>query len=105
MVSKYRNMGQTCVCANRLYAQDKIYDQFVEKLSKKVAAMKIGDGTEAGVTQGPLIDAAAVEKLLQRTKIVCVAAHVDRRQHDILLRCQLRHDLRLGQRHPERLLA
>src|ERR1700709_907882 len=48
MVSKYRNMGQTCVCANRLYAQDKIYDQFVEKLSKKVAAMKIGDGTEDG---------------------------------------------------------
>ena len=47
MVSKYRNMGQTCVCANRIYAQDKIYDQFVEKLSKKVAAMKIGDGTEA----------------------------------------------------------
>ena len=48
IVSKYRNMGQTCVCANRIYAQDKIYDAFVEKLSKKVAAMKIGDGTEAG---------------------------------------------------------
>ncbi len=47
IVSKYRNMGQTCVCANRLYAQDKIYDQFVQKLSKKVAEMKIGDGTEA----------------------------------------------------------
>src|SRR6186713_1177609 len=46
MVSKYRNMGQTCVCANRIYAQEKIYDQFVEKLSKKVSAMKIGDGTE-----------------------------------------------------------
>src|SRR5271165_2328406 len=63
MVSKYRNMGQTCVCANRIYAQDKIYDQFVEKLSKKVAAMKIGDGTEAGVTQGPLINMAAVDKV------------------------------------------
>ena len=63
MVSKYRNMGQTCVCANRLYAQDKIYDQFVEKLSKKVAAMKIGDGTEAGVTQGPLINMAAIDKV------------------------------------------
>ena len=63
MVSKYRNMGQTCVCANRLYAQDKIYDQFVEKLSKKVAAMKIGDGTEAGVTQGPLINMDAVDKV------------------------------------------
>ena len=63
MVSKYRNMGQTCVCANRLYAQDKIYDQFVEKLSKKVAAMKIGDGTEEGVVQGPLINMEAVDKV------------------------------------------
>jgi succinate-semialdehyde dehydrogenase / glutarate-semialdehyde dehydrogenase len=63
MVSKYRNMGQTCVCANRLYAQDGIYDQFVEKLSKKVAAMKIGDGTEQGVTQGPLINMESVEKV------------------------------------------
>src|SRR6201987_2575269 len=63
MVSKYRNMGQTCVCANRIYAQDKFYDQFVEKLSKKVAAMKIGDGAEAGVTQGPLINMDAVDKV------------------------------------------
>src|SRR3979409_1028499 len=63
MISKYRNMGQTCVCANRLYAQDKIYDQFVEKLSKKVAAMKIGDGTEQGVVQGPLINMAAIDKV------------------------------------------
>ena len=63
IVSKYRNMGQTCVCANRIYAQDKIYDQFVEKLSKKVAAMKIGDGTEAGVVQGPLINMEAVDKV------------------------------------------
>src|SRR3979490_1569018 len=63
MVSKYRNMGQTCVCANRIYAQDKIYDSFVEKLSKKVAAMKIGDGTEQGVTQGPLINMDAVLKV------------------------------------------
>ncbi len=63
IVSKYRNMGQTCVCANRLYAQDKIYDQFVEKLSKKVAAMKIGDGTEQGVTQGPLINMEAIDKV------------------------------------------
>ncbi|GMO55347.1 hypothetical protein BwSF12_69730 [Bradyrhizobium ottawaense] len=63
IVSKYRNMGQTCVCANRLYAQDKIYDEFVQKLSKKVAAMKIGDGTESGVTQGPLINLKAVDKV------------------------------------------
>src|ERR1700721_239335 len=60
MVSKYRNMGQTCVCANRIYAQDKIYDQFVEKLTKKVMAMKVGDGTEQGVTQGPLTNMEAV---------------------------------------------
>jgi succinate-semialdehyde dehydrogenase/glutarate-semialdehyde dehydrogenase len=63
IVSKYRNMGQTCVCANRLYAQDSIYDQFVEKLAKKVAAMKVGDGTEQGITQGPLINAKAIEKV------------------------------------------
>jgi succinate-semialdehyde dehydrogenase/glutarate-semialdehyde dehydrogenase len=63
IVSKYRNMGQTCVCANRIYAQDKIYDEFVQKLSKKVAAMKIGDGTEQGVTQGPLINMDAVDKV------------------------------------------
>ncbi|WP_315723000.1 MULTISPECIES: NAD-dependent succinate-semialdehyde dehydrogenase [unclassified Bradyrhizobium] len=63
IVSKYRNMGQTCVCANRLYAQDGIYDAFVAKLAAKVAAMKIGEGTEAGVTQGPLINAEAVEKV------------------------------------------
>src|SRR4030088_587297 len=61
-VPKNRNMGQPCVCANRIYAQDGIYDQFVEKLSKKVAAMKIGDGTEQGVTQGPLINMDAIHK-------------------------------------------
>ncbi|WP_439366015.1 NAD-dependent succinate-semialdehyde dehydrogenase [Bradyrhizobium sp. DASA03005] len=63
MVSKYRNMGQTCVCANRIYAQDKIYEEFVDKLSRKVAAMKIGNGTENGVTQGPLINMEAVDKV------------------------------------------
>lgn len=63
MISKFRNMGQTCVCANRIYAQDGIYDAFVDKLSKRVAAMKVGDGTEAGVAQGPLINMAAVEKV------------------------------------------
>jgi succinate-semialdehyde dehydrogenase/glutarate-semialdehyde dehydrogenase len=62
-VTKSRNIGQTGVCANRLYAQDGIYDQFVEKLSKKVAAMKVGDGTEQGVTQGPLINMDAIDKV------------------------------------------
>ncbi len=63
MVSKFRNMGQTCVCANRIYAQDGIYDQFVEKLSKKVAAMKVGNGVDDGVTQGPLINPDGVKKV------------------------------------------
>ncbi|GLH77781.1 NAD-dependent succinate-semialdehyde dehydrogenase [Bradyrhizobium sp. SSBR45G] len=63
IVSKYRNMGQTCVCANRLYAQDDIYDAFVQKLAAKVAAMTVGEGTEAGVVQGPLINEDAVEKV------------------------------------------
>ncbi len=63
MASKYRNSGQTCVCANRLYVQAGVYDQFVEKLAVKVAAMKVGDGTEDGVVQGPLINEAAIEKV------------------------------------------
>ena len=63
MISKYRNAGQTCVCANRFYVQDGIYDTFVEKLSAKAAAMKVGNGFEAGVNVGPLIDEQAVGKV------------------------------------------
>jgi succinate-semialdehyde dehydrogenase/glutarate-semialdehyde dehydrogenase len=63
MASKYRNAGQTCVCANRLIVQDGVYDAFVEKLAAKVKALKVGNGTEAGVTTGPLIDEAAVAKV------------------------------------------
>jgi succinate-semialdehyde dehydrogenase/glutarate-semialdehyde dehydrogenase len=63
MVSKYRNAGQTCVCANRLYAQDGIYDAFVAKLAVKAAGIKVGNGFEAGVGQGPLIDAQAIAKV------------------------------------------
>ena len=63
LASKFRNSGQTCVCANRLYAQDGIYDEFARKLGEKVAAMKVGNGFEAGVMQGPLIDMGAVEKV------------------------------------------
>jgi succinate-semialdehyde dehydrogenase / glutarate-semialdehyde dehydrogenase len=63
MLAKYRNMGQTCVCANRLYVQDAIYDAFVEKLAKKVIDLKVGNGAEVGVTQGPLINMDAVEKV------------------------------------------
>ena len=63
MISKYRNAGQTCVCANRLLVQDGVYDAFVEKLSAKVAALKVGNGFDAGVTQGPLIDGDALAKV------------------------------------------
>ena len=63
LVSKYRNAGQTCVCANRLYVQAGVYDAFVEKLSAKVQGFKVGNGFEAGVTQGPLIDDAAIAKV------------------------------------------
>jgi len=63
MASKYRNAGQTCVCANRFYVQDGIYDAFVAKFSAKVAALKVGNGFEDGVMQGPLIEDAAVDKV------------------------------------------
>jgi succinate-semialdehyde dehydrogenase/glutarate-semialdehyde dehydrogenase len=56
-------MGQTCVCANRIYAQDGIYDDFVSKLAKKVIDLKVGNGAEVGVNQGPLITMDAVEKV------------------------------------------
>lgn len=63
MVSKYRNAGQTCVCVNRFLVQDSVYDDFVAKLSERVSAMKVGNGAEEGVTVGPLINAAALEKV------------------------------------------
>ena len=63
MISKFRNAGQTCVCANRLFVQDGVFDVFAEKLAAKVAVLKVGDGTADGVTQGPLIDMAAIEKI------------------------------------------
>jgi succinate-semialdehyde dehydrogenase/glutarate-semialdehyde dehydrogenase len=63
MASKYRNAGQTCVCANRIYVQDGVYDQFVAKFSAKVKLLKVGNGFEDGVSQGPLIEEAALEKV------------------------------------------
>ncbi len=63
MLSKYRNAGQTCVCANRLLVQEGVYDKFADKLAAAVAKLKVGDGTEAGVTTGPLINKAAVKKV------------------------------------------
>jgi len=63
MISKYRNNGQTCVCANRIYVQAGVYDAFAEKLAKAAQTMALGDGLEDGVTTGPLINEAAVEKV------------------------------------------
>ncbi len=63
VASKYRNTGQTCICTNRFLVQAKVHDVFVEKLTAKVAALKVGSGFEDGVAQGPLIDMAAVEKV------------------------------------------
>jgi succinate-semialdehyde dehydrogenase/glutarate-semialdehyde dehydrogenase len=59
MASKYRNAGQTCVCANRIYVQEPVYDTFVQKFAAKVKALKVGNGFEDGVVQGPLIEPAA----------------------------------------------
>ncbi|WP_282342431.1 NADP-dependent succinate-semialdehyde dehydrogenase [Pseudomonas sp. PS02288] len=63
MISKYRNAGQTCVCANRIYVQAGVYDAFAEKLAAAVSRLVVGDGTREGVTTGPLIDANAVAKV------------------------------------------
>ncbi len=63
MASKYRNTGQTCVCANRILVQDGVYDAFAAKLKAAVEALKVGNGMEPGVTQGPLINAEAVTKV------------------------------------------
>jgi succinate-semialdehyde dehydrogenase / glutarate-semialdehyde dehydrogenase len=63
MASKYRNAGQTCVCANRIYVQDAVYDEFVEKFAAKVRGLKVGNGFSEGVVQGPLIEDAAVDKV------------------------------------------
>jgi len=63
MGSKYRNAGQTCVCANRLFVQDGVFDAFTKKLVERVAQLKVGDGFTDGVTQGPLIDEAALAKV------------------------------------------
>ena len=63
MASKYRNAGQTCVCANRVYVQAGVYDKFTDKIKAKMAALKVGAGTETGVNLGPLIDAQGLAKV------------------------------------------
>lgn len=63
IASKYRNAGQTCVCANRIYVQSGVYDRFAARLAERVRALKVGEGTQDGVLIGPLIDNAAIEKV------------------------------------------
>lgn len=63
MMSKFRNTGQTCVCTNRLYVHDALYDEFAQKLAEAVNGMKVGNGIDDGVNQGPLIDSGAVTKV------------------------------------------
>jgi succinate-semialdehyde dehydrogenase / glutarate-semialdehyde dehydrogenase len=62
LISKYRNAGQTCVCTNRFFVHEKVYDAFAQKFAAKIATLKVGNGAEAGVTQGPMIDMDAVAK-------------------------------------------
>ncbi|MDS1142115.1 NAD-dependent succinate-semialdehyde dehydrogenase [Pusillimonas sp. SM2304] len=68
MIAKYRNAGQTCVCTNRIYVHDSVYDAFIEKFTAKVGGLQVGDGFADKVVQGPLIDEAAVEKVLEHVK-------------------------------------
>ncbi len=77
LASKYRNTGQTCVCANRILVQDKVYAAFTKKLVAAVRKLKVGDGLKPGVTQGPLIDSKAVEKVKEHiADAVAKGAHV-----------------------------
>ncbi len=73
IISKFRNTGQTCVCANRLFVQAGVYDSFAEKLAKKVGQMKVGNGMEEGVVQGPLIDRNALAKVEEHVADVTAA--------------------------------
>jgi len=68
IISKYRNNGQTCVCANRIYVHEQVYDQFADKLTARVQQMKTGNGLESGVELGPLIDAAALAKVREHVE-------------------------------------
>jgi succinate-semialdehyde dehydrogenase/glutarate-semialdehyde dehydrogenase len=62
MICKFRNAGQTCVCANRIYVQDGIYDEFAQKLAVRIKALKVGDGAEEGTDIGPMIDESGMQK-------------------------------------------
>lgn len=68
MASKYRNTGQTCVCANRIFVQSGVYDDFAKKIAAAVKELKVGDGSQNGITQGPLINMEAIEKVERLVK-------------------------------------
>jgi succinate-semialdehyde dehydrogenase/glutarate-semialdehyde dehydrogenase len=70
MLCKFRNNGQTCVCANRIYVQAGVYDAFAAKLKAAVENLKVGDGLESGVTTGPLINSEAVDKVIEHMEDV-----------------------------------
>jgi succinate-semialdehyde dehydrogenase/glutarate-semialdehyde dehydrogenase len=87
MVSKYRNAGQTCVCANRMVVQEGVYDTFIARLAEKARGIKVGNGFEAGINQGPMIDGAAIAKveahisdaLAKGARVVVGGARIDDR--------------------------
>ena len=87
MVSKYRNAGQTCVCANRFYVQEGVYDTFIARLAEKARGIKVGNGFEPGINQGPMIDGTAVAKveahisdaLAKGARVVVGGARIDDR--------------------------
>lgn len=68
IISKFRNSGQTCVCVNRILAHDKIYDEFVEKLSRAVAGLNVGNGLDKNIQIGPLISKKGLEKVQRHVK-------------------------------------
>jgi succinate-semialdehyde dehydrogenase/glutarate-semialdehyde dehydrogenase len=78
MMSKFRNTGQTCVCANRILVQDGVYDVFAEKLTEAVKGLKVGFGLEEGVAQGPLIEVAALDKVEEHALAVRLTVPVTR---------------------------
>jgi len=71
MASKFRNSGQTCICGNRIYIQPKIYDEFIQKFTKEVAGLKVGDGMESNTDIGPLIDQKTFEKVKRHVEDAC----------------------------------
>ncbi|WP_148253413.1 NAD-dependent succinate-semialdehyde dehydrogenase [Aidingimonas lacisalsi] len=86
MASKFRNTGQTCVCANRIFVHDKIYDDFADRLATAVSAQKVGNGLKDGVALGPLINLAAVEKVEQHiedAKAKGASVHLGGKRHEL----------------------